>query len=264
VLSLLGVKTVLLCLPLAAIVIAEGVVSFAGCSSPPSVAPDGGPACQPSCPDALLDGPTSDAARDVEQGDGAINCTSACANQTMASGCPYPGCVSQCARVETACFMNGQTGTFNRLVSCESTAHFTCEATDSGLLPTAAACSEAGAAVASLCYHDAGDSGFEAGNCSAEGSEALCESCCMGVYIEGYDTYEMALASCACELPGACMSQCQNSLCMDNTPEAGDPCSTCVAKAIAPDGGCGAQFTSQCNASCIAYVDCLATCASTM
>jgi hypothetical protein len=260
VLSLPNVKTIVLILPLAALVVAEGVVSFLGCGSTTTASNDGG-LCEPSCPDALLDSPT-DVSHDVQESDGAINCNTACQNQTHAPGCPYPGCVMQCERIGMACLISTFTGPFNDLVACESTAHFTCESTPSGTLPVAAACSDAAAAVAAKCYPDAGDAGMDAMVCMTAGSQSACAACCMGSYIEGYDTYNVALESCACESPGTCASQCGNSLCTGTSPEAGDPCSKCLTKATAPDGGCNETVTSACamDPVCTAYEACLATC----
>jgi hypothetical protein len=258
------VKTVYLCLPFAVLLGVEAVVTFAGCSSSTSTKQtmEGGPACEPSCPDVSEGGPLDV----LIPSDGGSTCDSACAKQIAFSGCPYPGCPTECARESMACILNFHELEFNELLACESTSTFTCQPTDSGLLPIATACGDAAAAVALGCNPAAGDGGNDAGSCTATVDQAMCDECCMGQYIEGYDTYNLALTSCACEVPGVCASPCASTLCMDNLPDGGDTCSKCLAKSLGPDGGCAGPVATGCamDPKCRAYEGCLKTsgCAS--
>jgi hypothetical protein len=238
----------------------EGALSFAGCKSS-SDSDDGGPACGP---DAPFDADIDTHFNDDEQGDAGV-CNAACAKQIKFPGCPDPGCVGECQRQLDLCASTLHTGEYLAFLECEETAKFQCEMTPLGKLPVATDCADAAASVATLCVAKEGGVG-EAGSCASSGLKSVCESCCQGMFSEGYDTYNVALEHCACVSPAVCNAECSTTFCDDITPtDAGGTCTTCLTKSLLPDGGCGASVSNECSldSNCMAYEACLTNnCAS--
>jgi hypothetical protein len=102
------------------------------------------------------------------------------------------------------------------------------------------------------------EGGVDAG-CSASTTMNLCQACCQAGNSGGFDSYELALTSCICDMPGLCVSQCSATACAGAAPPAGTPCSACIAKVTGPDGGCASQIAGQCASDphCTAYEACL-------
>ena len=243
--------------------LANEVFSSSGCGSTSDA--DGGPACEPSCPDALLDTPIDTHVEAAPEDAGA--CHAACAKQATFSGCPYPGCEAACEIVSTRCFQADHPAAHDALLACEAHAAFSCTPTDSGLLPRTRECNDAAAAVATECVvPEGGSDDGEAGACNTKPTKTDCDDCCASTFTDGFNTYNVALTSCACETPGPCATACADSLCADMTPDAGGSCASCIAKSLDPDGGCGSFVANACSAdkNCTAYQDCLKTTCATV
>jgi hypothetical protein len=235
-----------------------GALASPGCNSSGS-GDDGGPACQPACPDALEE-PLGDIVLPKDAGDesveGGTPCTSVCEKENL-SKCPDPGCASACSRLEITCTAAKEDNLFEALIACEMTAHYTCSATNPPI-PVTSDCDAQAAKVTSGCTIEAG--GTDAG-CSTTTSPSDCTSCCASLHTEGSTRYATALTHCACTSPGTCATQCENSECLETAPEAGSACAVCLAETVGPDGGCVQSLNEGCGADpdCVAYEACLVT-----
>jgi len=240
------------------LLIIQGALASPGCSSSESGA-EGGPACEPACPDALEE-PFGDVIlpKDVaEEGpEGGTPCTSACDRQNLAK-CPDPGCASTCSREEITCTAAKKGSLFEALLACEMTAHYTCDTT-SPPLPMTSDCDAQAAAVANGCTLEAGET--DAG-CSGTTTTSDCTTCCAGQHTEGAMRYGIALTNCACTTPGTCETECVTTECLETAPEAGSACAICLAETVGPDGGCVQALNEACGADpeCVAYEACLVT-----
>jgi hypothetical protein len=255
--------------PVLMLAFANEVFSSAGCGSSDDT--DGGSACQPSCPDALLDTPVDTHAEAPAEDAGA--CHAACAKQIAFPGCPYPGCENACAIVTTRCIVANHEAAHAELLACEAHAtKFTCTDTSGGILPTTDECADAAAAVAAECVtSDGGSEDGGAGACNAPvhgktPTKAECETCCGDQFTEGFDTYNLALTNCACGTPGPCATPCAASLCAEMAPDAESSCAACVTKSLGPDGGCGSFVNNACivDTNCVSYQNCLKTTCATL
>jgi hypothetical protein len=257
------VKAAYFLIPLGLLSLVQGVLAFSGCGSTTET-PDGGPACEPACIDAFGDVPLADGIAGFDA-EASPSCDAACAKQIGFSECPYLGCIAECQRLYGACLTPTYETAYRSLLSCEATATYSCRASDSGLLPTPTDCTTATTAVAKACV--AGEGGLmDAGPCSSMPSASLCDQCCVGMFSEGHDTYEVALTSCACDSPGTCATPCAASQCTGAAPAPGDACSLCLAKAVGSGGACAHIVSQGCqmDPNCIAYEGCLTSndCAS--
>lgn len=104
---------------------------------------------------------------------------------------------------------------------------------------------------------DAGSSSTPSGSggaCSSQTSFDACDSCCFNLHPNGFDVWQNAFGSCACEQPGTCASRCGNSYCVGQDPAPGGSCEQCL------DGAsqCAQIADSACNADpdCAAYLAC--------
>jgi hypothetical protein len=259
---LCGVKFVYLGFPLA-ILIAQGVVLFSGCGSTSDSGDAGLPACEPACvdaSDAATDGPLLADASDAVAADASPSCTTYCAKIQDFKGCPDPGCMDACLRLEMACTSANAFAQIDALLACQVGATYACSAA-SPPLPVTNDCATQAAAVANDCLREGGT--MEAG--CEEMSGSTCQECCAGLHAEGADTYNVALTHCACSGDTAlCAVPCENSQCMGDAPLPGSTCATCLAAAIAPDGGCAATLAGDCayDLQCVAYETCLGGCSA--
>jgi hypothetical protein len=95
--------------------------------------------------------------------------------------------------------------------------------------------------------------------CGALPTPATCQSCCASTHTKGYQTYNVALQSCACSAKGGCQSLCMKEYCTNAATGNGDPCANCVSKVQASGGACFDAI----NTACKADTDCLALYSST-
>jgi hypothetical protein len=243
----------------AVILLAEGILAFSACGS--SSKGDHGPSCQGACFDAMMPEaapPDLDVA-DVKDGtSGPATCTSLCATISSLKGCPDPGCAGTCARSQALCTSSAGLILFQSLLNCEATATYECS-TGSPPLPVTGDCKSAAAAVARECTSAEGG-GLE-GGCAVAGTSSACTSCCAGMFMEGADTYGLALKHCACASPGACLATCATTECAAITPSSGSACGKCLASSLAPDGSCEQPLSEACgiDPNCLAYEKCLKT-----
>jgi hypothetical protein len=245
----------------AVVLLAFGLVGFAGCGASSHVGADGGSPCQVNgCLDALAETSFPDVplTKDVvEEPDAGPSCASACEKRTAFKGCPDPGCAGECSRQELLCTGAIALAIYQAYLSCETTAHYTCSTT-SPPLPVTSDCDASASAAASACSPDsgAGDAG-----CTMTGSASACAACCGSMHTEGADTYGVALTHCACSSPGICITPCSATECNAIVPPSGSACAKCLAEAIGPDGGCEQTLSADCAADpdCVAYETCLTT-----
>ncbi len=83
--------------------------------------------------------------------------------------------------------------------------------------------------------------------CASQSTLAQCEQCCLTVHPEGYQVYNTALTSCACQSPGACASECASEACVNQPTTQGDACDTCMTGALASDGACYGAVSTACQ-----------------
>jgi len=102
------------------------------------------------------------------------------------------------------------------------------------------------------------------GLCTKMTSAVNCETCCIGMYPQGYMTYLNAVVACECVSPATCFSQCETTLCKEADAEFTPACQECLNLSLGPpDAACTAPVSSNCSSdpSCLAVLaDCLGLC----
>jgi hypothetical protein len=94
-------------------------------------------------------------------------------------------------------------------------------------------------------------------DCAAKTTADECGQCCDQAHNNGADVGDKVYMDCMCNSPGACKTECANSLCAGSEPQQGDACDTCLGN----DTACGQKADDACNASadCKAFEACMNT-----
>lgn len=103
-------------------------------------------------------------------------------------------------------------------------------------------------------------------DCSQSSTKSSCQQCCVSEHKPGYAVYTKTLTACACQSPGACVSECGTEYCAQKPTSPNDACETCLNAALTPNSGaCYDPIATACtgDSDCMdLFQTCIPQCAS--
>ncbi len=85
-------------------------------------------------------------------------------------------------------------------------------------------------------------------DCNAQSTKATCQQCCVSEHKPGYGVYQKTLTTCACQMPGACVTECGTEFCAQKPTTPNGACETCLNTVLQPNtGACYNDISNACT-----------------